>query len=403
MLMLGLLALQCPSGMLAAVCSICFGYPALALLRAYAMVVSWVCSSLTPVRSEACRDACTPGCGRRVRRGHGRARRDSEPQERLPTSATQRANSSLSASISLFFRRSHRAVASLWPSLWPGGSLPCSAKGDHKPSSLPSSRPRARQIPYFLVWGTMAWFRFGGGSLAATLAWDRAPSPAGIRIGEASNPGPIVTVSSINVSSYLKNHELVASVGADLLALQEHVVPQHMEARAKGVAGSAKYAWHGSHACDKTALPSAGVSLMAKRPMAIFTPRPKSQAFLSFEALGRLTMAVVALGPSMPCLVMSMYGYVKDDYKRKCIATSELFEAAVQEARLWPKLPMLICADLNADPLAVQSVRYEIEHQHLFDIGSLASVWGESIANPRLRPMGPNAPHALISCSVTPI
>ena len=201
----------------------------------------------------------------------------------------------------------------------------------------------------------------------------------GVRVGEASHPGPKADrlISSINLTSLFGNIELAANIGSSLIAIQEHSVPSHLINQACAKCAGLGYKLIASPSIQSGTRSYAGTGFMVHKHIPSLAPEPRSDAFAFWMAHGRASLAVVTLGANLPLLAMSLYGFASDEPGvTKIQATADIFDAAIQEARHWPSMPCIMCADVNAPPTKVPFLSQELEQGGLIDLGMAAPAWG---------------------------
>ena len=117
--------------------------------------------------------------------------------------------------------------------------------------------------------------------------------------------------------------------------------------------GAAGYSIIASPACQDGPQPSAGVGIASKRPLPIHPVKPRPPRFLEFQQIGRACIAILGVGQRTHCIVVSAYGWVKDGFYKKQVATGHIIDAIREELSCWPKLPVVAGCDLNAQATSI--------------------------------------------------
>eukprot|EP00969_Alexandrium_andersonii_P061624 2716482-Alexandrium_andersonii.AAC.1 len=122
---------------------------------------------------------------------------------------------------------------------------------------------------------------------------------------------------------------------------------------------------------------SGGVGILVRHPLGVQVCEPRSTAFAEAHRLGRAVMAIVALGGSVPALIVSFYGWASDGLDfRKADRTAALMASILEELSLWPSMPCIVAGDMNASANSVAPVASALARGDLLDIGHLAPAWG---------------------------
>ena len=141
---------------------------------------------------------------------------------------------------------------------------------------------------------------------------------AGVRVGEASHPGPTLTIGSYNVTSLLKHAEYVENLaGVDILALQEVRLTSDALPIAADALGSWGAVW-GKAQPQRREGPSyrldakpGGVGILNKQNhTSVPTPRTRQGDLLS--ASGRWQSVTVKVGAGAFVLhIVVVYGHTR--------------------------------------------------------------------------------------------
>ena len=133
----------------------------------------------------------------------------------------------------------------------------------------------------------------------------------------------------------------------------------------------------------EAASPSAGVGIATQRPLGALYCTPRTQSFRESHELGRASLSMVALGPALPILVATVYGWTgamadPDNAAR----TDALLQAVVGEIKTWPDMPSVILGDINVLPSKLAWFSSQLTQGAWLDIGARASVWGSTPSEP---------------------
>eukprot|EP00969_Alexandrium_andersonii_P339461 15004948-Alexandrium_andersonii.AAC.1 len=71
-------------------------------------------------------------------------------------------------------------------------------------------------------------------------------------------------------------------------------------------------------------------------------------------------MAVVPIGTNCCAMVFSLYGWASCAEGSRFAMTSGLVEAAMAEAKSWPRMPVLLMGDLNGEVRQIATPAWEI-------------------------------------------
>ena len=213
----------------------------------------------------------------------------------------------------------------------------------------------------------------------------RSPGDPGggtLRLGEAANPGPpikagVKNILSANVTALMPAIPIIAASGADVIAFQEHSLPLHQREPARRLLSKAGYSAVFSCTDPESSGISGGVGLAVKKPLGSQACQPNTVAFKEAAALGRATLALVALGSHFPVLVCSFYAWHTPHKDPLRLArTASLMQAVLDEVATWPLLPAILLGDLNTTPDKVESVSPRLLSQEWHDVGMRAEAWG---------------------------
>eukprot|EP00969_Alexandrium_andersonii_P086250 3802077-Alexandrium_andersonii.AAC.1 len=88
-------------------------------------------------------------------------------------------------------------------------------------------------------------------------------------------------------------------------------------------------------------------------------------------------MCMVPVGTCTPVLIVGFYGWAsKVQGENKHNRTSWLIAAIAGELEKWPRLPVILAGDLNADPSKVPALKGMLERGWWHDLGARATAWG---------------------------
>eukprot|EP00969_Alexandrium_andersonii_P279718 12364801-Alexandrium_andersonii.AAC.1 len=100
----------------------------------------------------------------------------------------------------------------------------------------------------------------------------------------------------------MRNFDVLAETQADVICIQEHSLTEEAMQKAKGLAGSRGFQLHADAAKMIGDKAVGGTGILVRRPMTLFTPKPKTPAFSKFADVGRLSLALVGIGSALPLL-----------------------------------------------------------------------------------------------------
>ena len=98
------------------------------------------------------------------------------------------------------------------------------------------------------------------------------------------------------------------------------------------------------------------------------------------------------MGPNSPCIVISVYGFVKaQNSEPKEAATARICEAIFEELQNWPNAPVMILGDVNCNPRKVCPLEHQLTEGIFHDLGAIADTWGGQPYAPTARGHGARA------------
>ena len=173
---------------------------------------------------------------------------------------------------------------------------------------------------------------------------------------------------------------LVTALKSSVICVQEHSAPIANVGVAKASLRKLGYSCIISPPDPEAQRPSGGTAILVKRPLSCQECAPQTKRFEQAVALGRASLAMIAIGTHTPLLVVSVYGWgssESSDQSNRFERTSDLLEAVSAEVRHWPACPAVIAGDFNAGPSKLPPLGQALWSGAWFDLGTLAGLWGQ--------------------------
>ena len=208
----------------------------------------------------------------------------------------------------------------------------------------------------------------------------RACGYEGQRVGEAGNPGPLFSAVSANVTSFLPHLDYMATIDADVVAMQEvrltedaiKIADDRLQPyEVSGLWGKPQPIRRGTIHSTLDAK-QGGVGLLCNRRH-MMAPSPRTETGSQLFESGRWQSAAIRVNASGLILhIISLYGFPRaNEGGDEMIENEALLSNAFAEATSLGNVPVLVMGDFNVDAEKSQVLSNLVTDGVWTDIGRL--------------------------------